>query len=209
MYLSRDWSAIDRYTHVHALLGALWLLVLLVQPLLIQRGWRAAHRSSGRIALLVALGFVASSVLLTHFRFSRMPQEVFAREGIYMYLPLAMALLFAIACVLGFRWRQSTAVHACFMVSTALLLIDPLLARIMVFYLPPLPSEDLYQGISFTLITVTMALLLKSLPAAVAGRNEYRNYCVGAALSFALFFAVPTTNVWGAFVHWFRTLPLT
>ena len=209
MYVSKDWSAVDRYTHAHAVLGTLWLLVLIAQPLLISRGFRAAHRISGRAAMFIAVGFVVSGFLLTHFRVSRMPADVFAKEGIYIFLPLAMALLFAVACALGFRWRQSTPVHARFMLTTALMLVDPLLARLMFFYLPPLPSDNLYQGISFTLIAIVMALLVRSLPAQVNGRSAYRNYCLGTVTTFVLFFAVPHTAAWLAFVHWFRALPLT
>ncbi|MEO8506201.1 MAG: hypothetical protein ABI593_01070 [Betaproteobacteria bacterium] len=209
MYLSRSWSAIDRYTHTHALLGSLWLLVLVIQPLLILRGCRNAHRISGRISLFIALAFVVSGVLLTHFRVSRMSEEVFAREGIYIYLPLAVAVLFAAACGLGFHWRRFAAVHARFMVTTALLLVDPVLSRIMFFYFPRLPSENLYQGITFTLIAVVMALLVGSLPRSANGRTWYRNYCLGASATLALFFAVAHTSAWLAVVLWFRALPLT
>lgn len=209
MYLSKSWAAIDLYTHAHAALGALWLLILIVQPVLILRGYRLAHRITGRTSLLVALGFVLSGLLLTHFRVSRMTEAAFAKEGIHIYLPLAVAALFAVACVMGFRWRKSAAVHARFMLSTALLLVDPVLARIMFFYLPRLPSDDLYQGITFTLIAVAMALLVNSLPAHVPGRTWYRNYCLGTVATFATFFAVPYSAAWLAFVNWFRLLPLT
>ena len=209
MYVSKSWSGIDRYTHAHALLGTLWVLVLIVQPLLIRLGCRAVHRTVGRTSLFIAFAFVISGLLLTHFRVTRLPADVFAKEGIYIYLPLAVALLFGGACGLGFRWRLSAAVHARFMLSTALLLIDPVLARIMYFYLPPLPSEDLYQGITFVLIAIAMALLTWSLPASVDGRNWYRNYCLGAVSTLALFFAIPYTAAWLAFVHWFRALPIT
>ena len=209
MYLSKDWAAIDRYTHAHAFLGTLWMLILIVQPFLILRGHRIAHRIVGRTSLIVAFGFSLSGLLLAHFRASRMTEAAFAKEGIYIYLPLAIALLFAAACLLGFRWRRSVPVHARFMLSTALLLIDPVLARIMFFYLPPLPSLQLYQGITFTLIAAVMAYLVNSLPPQAPGRTWYRNFCLGAAAILALFFAVPYTSAWLAFVNWFRSLPLT
>ena len=98
-----------------------------------------------------------------------MSEEAFAKEGIYAYLPLAVALLFAVACASGYRWRRSTAVHSRFMLTTALLLVDPVLARIMFFYMPPLPSEKLHQGITFTLIAVAMAFLVRSSPPTAKG----------------------------------------
>jgi hypothetical protein len=209
MYLSKGWPAIDRYTHTHAVLGTLWLLILIVQPLLILRGHRSAHRITGRASLFIALGFVLSGLLLTHFRFSRMSEAAFAKEGIYIYLPLAVAALFAVACVQGLRWRKSAAVHARFMVATGLLLVDPVLGRIMFFYLPPLPSDKLYQGTTFTLIAVAMAFLVKSVPIHVPGRTAFRNYCLATVSTLALFFVVPHTGTWLSFVNWFRALPLT
>lgn len=95
------------------------------------------------------------------------------------------------------------------MLTTALLLVDPVLARIMFFYFPPLPSESLYQGITFTSIAVVMAFLVRSLPNSANGRAWYRNYCLGTVATFALFFVVPHTSAWRAFVLWFRALPLT
>lgn len=209
MYLSRNWATIDRYTHAHAFLGTLWLLVLLFQPILILGGYRLAHRVVGRTSLLVALAFVLSSLLLTHFRVSRMTEAAFAKEGVYIYLPLAIAALFAAAVVLGIRWRVSAPVHARFMLSTGLLLVDPVVARIMFFYLPRLPSDELYQGITFTLIAAAMVYLVISLPRHALGRIWYRNYCIGAVAILALFFAVPYAGAWLAFVNWFRVLPLT
>ena len=209
MYLSKDWSAIDRYTHSHALFGTLWLVILVLQPALILRGYRLAHRLAGRVSMFIALAFVLSSFLLTHFRVSRMTDAAFANEGVYIYLPLAVTVLFATACLLGFRWRKSTKVHSRFMLSTALLLVDPVLARILFVYVPRLPSNALYQGITFTLITAALALLVTSLPSQVPGRTWYRNYCIAAVATLALFFAVPYTGTWLAFVNWFRVLPLT
>ena len=209
MYLSKPWAAIDSYTHAHAAFGTLWLLVLAVQPVLILRGDRHLHRIVGRTALFIATAFVVSGLLLTHFRVSRMTEAVFAKEGIYIYLPLAVGMLFAVACALGFRWRSSMPVHARFMLFTAVLLLDPMLARIMFFYLPPLPSEHLYQGTTFTLIAIAMVVLVRSMPPQVRGRSSYRNFCLGTASILALFFAVPYTGAWLAFVKWFRALPLT
>ena len=209
MYLSKRWAAMDLYTHAHAVLGVLWLLILCVQPLLILRGHKLIHRIVGRASMFVAFGFVISGVLLTHFRVSRMAEAQFVKEGFEIYLPLAIASLFAVACALGVRWRSSTPVHARFMVSTALLLVDPVLARVMFFYLPRLPSEQLYQAITFTLIAIAMVLLVRSLPAQVRGRTWYRNFCLGAVLALALYFAIPYIGVWLAFVNWFRALPLT
>ena len=90
-----------------------------------------------------------------------------------------------------------------------LLLLDPVLARIMFFYLPRLPLDALYQAVTFTLIAAVMILLVSSLPPQTPGRTWYRNYCLVTVATLALFFAVPHTGPWLAFVNWFRVLPLT
>ena len=95
------------------------------------------------------------------------------------------------------------------MVSTALLLVDPVLARVMFFYLPPLPSDNLYQATTFTLIAVAMIFLVRSLPPSAPGGRWYRNYCLASMAVLALFFAVPHASTWLGFVQWFRDLPLT
>jgi hypothetical protein len=208
-YLSRRWAAIDAYTHVHALLGTAWMGMLVVQPALIVKGRRRAHRAFGHAAALLAPAFVVSGVLLAHFKLKGMPADLFAKEGVYVYLPLSVALLFAAGAGLGYAWRRSTAVHARFMVSTALLLVDPVLARLMFFHLPRLPFEQLYQGISFSLIALALFFLWRTLPAGIAGRVAFRNFCVGTVAVLMLFFVLPHTGAWAAFVLWFRALPLT
>jgi hypothetical protein len=62
-----------------------------------------AHRLLGQASLVIASAFVLSSVLLAHFRFSRMSAELFARKAFTLYLPLAVALLFGLAFA---RWLR-------------------------------------------------------------------------------------------------------
>ncbi len=208
-YLSRPWASVDAHTHVHALLGTAWMGMLIVQPVLVFTRRRRAHRALGRAAAWLAPAFVVSGVLLAHFKLKGMGADLFAREGVYVYLPLAMALLFGAAAGLGFFWRRSTPVHARFMASTALLLVDPVLGRLMFFYLPPLPHVQLYQGIGFSVVALALAALLRTLPAGTAGRAAFRYFCVGCITVLALFFVLPHTGAWAAFTLWFRALPLS
>ena len=151
----------------------------------------------------------SSGTLLSHYRTSRMTEATFTAEGVYIYLPLSVAALFFVACALGYRWRRSTPVHVRFMAATALLLIDPVISRIMYFYLPPMPSAHLYQAITFSLTVGLLAAMLRMVPASTPGRGAFRNFCLGCAVTFALFFVVPYTSWWARFAQWFRTIELT
>ena len=209
MYLSKPFAALDRYTHTHAAIGLAWMLLLVAQPLAIRRGWRALHRVLGRVAVLVATAFVVSGVLLAHFRFAAMDEPTLLKQAFFLYLPLHTAVLFALAAGLGFHYRRATALHARFMGATALLLVDPVVVRLVVFYLPALPGQTTYQFITFGLADIAfVALVFWFRPKAVNARPLW--LFLGAMLTaHGLWFTLAQTPAWLAFARWFRALPLT
>ena len=207
-YLSR-FRAADVYTHFHAGLGLVWLLVLVGQPLLIHAGRVPLHRVIGRCAGVLGAAFVVSSILVAHRGAGRMDPAQFARDGYALYLPFVMAAIFAAALVLGIAWRSVPPVHGRFMACTALPLLDPLLARILYFYFPPLPAESLAQIPAFAIATGLLVALSSSLPHWSRGRRAFHAFAVGTVLALLLFFVTPYSAAWFAFVSWFRSLPLT
>ena len=207
-YLSRPQAA-HPYVHMHAVLGVIWLLLLTVQPLLIKAAMHAQHRRLGRIGVALGGVFALSGVLLAHRSLVNMGAEQFAREGRFVYLPLIMAVLFAAALAMAVRFRASPALHARFMAATLLPLLDPVLARLLYFYTPPLPAEYLYQVPSFALIVAVLTLLARSAPATTNGRVPFACFSIGASLVLLGFFVIPNTGPWLAFTGWFRALPIT
>lgn len=207
-YLSRIGVA-DGYTHAHAVLGTGWLLLLVAQPLLINASRRWLHRLLGRFGLMVGVAFLGSSILMAHRSVARMADDQFAREGYFVYLPLAMAAIFAISVSLAILWRHNAAAHGRFMAATALPLLDPLFARLLYFYVPPLPAEALYQVPAFALSITMLLVMLVSLPATSPARRTFRYFAAVVTVLMLGFFMVPHTTVWLSFANWFRALPLT
>ena len=207
-YLSKLGSA-GAYTHAHAVLGTCWLLLLGVQPLLITASLRSSHRFLGRIGVLVGAAFVVSGILIAHRSVARMNLDQFAREGRFVYLPLAMAAIFAIALLLAVMWRRSAAAHGRFMAATALPLLDPLFARLLFFYAPPLPAEALYQVPAFALSIAVIVAMLVSLPATSPARRSFQYFSAGVTALLLGFFVIPHTTRWQSFAAWFRELPVT
>lgn len=199
----------DGYTHAHAALGTCWLLLLGVQPLLIKASRRSWHRLLGRIGVIVGAAFIVSSMLTAHRSVARMTAEQFTREGRFVYLPLAMAAIFALALLLAVLWRRTAPVHGRFMATTALALLDPLFARLLFFYAPPLPAQALYQVPAFGLLLAVIAAMLLSLPASSPGRRPFQYFSVAVAALLLSFFVVPHTATWLSFATWFRALPIT
>lgn len=209
MYLAKPFATLDRYTHLHAAFGLAWMALLVVQPIAMRRGRLVLHRALGRVAYVVAPAFVVSAVLLAHFRFAAMDEQTLVSEAYFLYLPLHTAALFALASGLGFYYRRQTALHARFMASTALLLIDPVIARLLVFNLPRLPGATTYGLITFGLADLAfIALVLAFRPKVQDARPLWAFFGV-MLLAHALWFTFSQTPAWLAFARWFSALPLT
>jgi hypothetical protein len=208
-YLSRPLEAVDGYTHLHAAAGLLWLLLLITQGFLAWSGALRAHRLLGRVSYGLGPMFVVSSLLLGHFRFSRMDPETFAREGYSLYLPLSAAGLFALAFALAVRWRRVAALHARLMASTALLLVDPVLGRALAFHVVELPQAWHYQLITFGIEALVLFAMTRSLATATPRREVFVRFASLYAVVLALWFWLPRTEVWMSFARWFRELPIT
>ena len=77
-YLSKAPSASSSYTHLHALTAALWMLMLVAQPLAIQTRRWALHRLFGRVSYVLAPLLLISILLLAKRAWT---QETFSYEG--------------------------------------------------------------------------------------------------------------------------------
>lgn len=207
-YVSRIGAA-DGHTHAHAALGTAWLVLLAVQPMLARTSRVGWHRRLGRWGVLVGVGFVVSSLLVAHRSLARMNAEQFANEGRFVYLPLAMAVLFAVALGMGVRWRRTPSIHGRYMAATMLPLLDPLFARLLSQYAAPLPMPWLHQLPAFVVMAGALVMLRGTLPPASPGRTSFSTFCVGALLLLMGFFVVPQTHAWASICAAFRALPLT
>jgi len=159
MYLSKLPQG-DRYTHAHAVLMTLWMGLLIVQPALIRSGQRALHRALGKASYLLVPLIVVASVRLTHFRARSMSEATFVAEGAFFYLPLSMISVFVVAYVLAIAFRGRAPLHSRFMICTGLTLIDPVVARVLFFYFPPLSNPLLYQVAGFGLTDLVLIVLI-------------------------------------------------
>jgi len=207
-YLGQPFASIDRYTHAHALLASLWLLLLIVQPAAIHLGQRGLHRALGRASFAIVPLFLGASLLLAHFRFASMGAAAFAAEARFLYLPVSAIVLFAACYVAAIRQRRVAPVHGRLMAATALTLVDPVLGRVLFHYFPPLPLA-MYQVITFGLATLLAAALLLSYRGEPAGRRVLAQVVAIFVVVYFLWFIVPGTAAWLVFASWFRELPLT
>jgi hypothetical protein len=206
-YLSRL-AATDAYTHLHAVSAALWMVLLVAQPLAIRTRRLDLHRAMGRASWVLAPFVLAAIVLLAHSRLQGLDARRFLDQTYVLYLQVSLAALWSLCYGLAIAWRRTTALHARFMVCTGLTLIDPVAIRLM-FWIDSTPSWN-YQWLTFGLTDLVLAALIAAERRSASGRGVFP-----AMLAlFVLLQAPPLLGLtasapWQSFSRWFAALPLT
>jgi hypothetical protein len=95
------------------------------------------------------------------------------------------------------------------MLLTAIPLIDPVVGRLLFFYLPELPSPWFYQGITFTLATIVAGLLVFSYRGKGPQKRALVGYFVFLVTLEIGWFTVSLTSSWKSLMSLYRSLPLT
>ena len=124
-YLSRPFTA-DTHTHLHALTATLWMLMLVAQP--------SGHTDETSDAASTAwTHFLRVGAPRPHEHGIARPQQDAwpERRPERWDLQLSLTALFASFLCARILTRRTVALHARFMVCTALTLIDPVLVRMM------------------------------------------------------------------------------
>ena len=207
-YLSVAPRASSAYTHLHALTATLWMCLLIAQPLAIRAKRLPLHRTLGQVSYAVATAVVISMVLLAHSRIQRLGAEAYAIQVYVLYLQVSLVALFALSYGLAIWTRRTSALHARFMICTALTLVDPVVIRIM-FWLDPTPTWN-YQWFTFGLTDVVLLVLIWLERHNRTGRGVFPVMLLVFALAQApALFLLTETAPWRAFAAWFAALPLT
>jgi len=207
-YLSQAFSASSFYTHLHAFTAALWMLMLVAQPLTIKTRRLAWHRLLGRVSYVLAPLILVTVVLLAHSRLQGLSAEAYAIQTYVLYLQVSLAVLFGLSYGLAIYTRRTMALHARFMVCTALTLIDPVVIRLM-FWIDPTPSWN-YQWFTFGLTDLVLVALIWLERHSRVGRKVFpMMLAVFVLAQIPALTGMTDTALWQAFARWFAALPLT
>lgn len=207
-YLSRSLSASSSYTHLHALTATLWMLLLVAQPLAIRKRRMAWHRLLGRASYALAPLLLISVLLLAHSRIKSLSGEAYAIQTYILYLQVSLAVLFGLSYALAIYTRRTAALHARFMVCTALTLIDPVVIRLL-FWAAPTPSWN-YQWATFGLTDLVLVALIWLERHGRVGRKVFPAMLgVFVLAQMPALLGLTETSLWQAFARWYAALPLT
>lgn len=206
-YFSKLPARMDIYTHLHAVFMTMWFGLLIAQPFLIRREGRKLHRFLGRFSYFLVPLIVITWIQLVHVRTAAMPDDLFEKEGKFVYLPFVSAVLFLAAYGMAIIRRRTTPLHARYMVCTAFAVVDAVTARLLFFNLPPFENPLIYQVIGFGLSDALVAVML--LIDRGPHRKAFAHMLVLYVTLHGFWFIGGQTDAWLEVVRWFRALPLT
>lgn len=142
--LSVQWGFYQSYTsqfpefkdatpliHVHGAFMMTWLLLLIVQPLLIQTGRASLHRSIGKLSWVLGPLIIVTLFLMGKTGFARAAEAGVTLQQNFTFIVLDMRgfLSFAVFWFLAMHHRKQPDIHMRYMIATGILAIGPGVAR--------------------------------------------------------------------------------
>jgi hypothetical protein len=203
-YFSRL-SLADLVTHLHAGLMLAWMAMLLVQPWLVRTRRMSLHRQVGQFSYGVMPGVLVTALWLSQLRMAAAPPEMFGLQAMLLYLGTAASVMLALFWGLAIRHRRDSALHARYMVATALVMIDPAMARLVLALLPEGVRIN-PSWVGYALTFAVLGLLMWCERGAPRGRGVFRFVTLVFVVNFVLMHVVPGTQPWQAFARWWGGL---
>ena len=191
----------DWHVHVHGFSMFAWVALLVTQAALV-RDHRPVHRKLGKVSFVLAPLIAFSTVSIAHYR---MQQGINIDILYFFYLQVSLLVLFLASYALAIANRRRPAIHARFMVCTALAVLDPIVARILYIYFGI--DWPHMQGMTFTIIDGALVWLLVR-----DWRAGFTPQVFPAMLSLFVATQIPTfflydTASWRSFTAAFAAMP--
>lgn len=208
-YFARVSEEKNFHVHLHGAAMSLWVLLLISQAFLIRSGTRQLrqlHRLAGKISYVLVPVIIFSTLSLSHFRVQESGTDLRPDLLYFLYIQLALLVVFVLAYSLAIYHRASPHIHARYMVCTALALIDPIVARLLYNHLGITPP--LMQVMTYVLVDAIFLYLIF-----VDWKHGRRMIVFPAMLAVFIAaqvptFIVPTQPFWHDFALWYGGLPI-
>ncbi len=177
-YLSVFFEPHPSFIHFHFIFMAIWLGIVIAQPLLIRSKKLALHRKFGRVSYLILPLVLLSSWQVMRYAYARdlaglneslaTGMTDLTREegliGLASYSSLGVVYFIWLATFYGLAvgFKGHASIHARFMIAAALTFMGPTMDRILIsiFNIPALLPGFPVEYVSFALIDLILILLL-------------------------------------------------
>ena len=186
--------------HLHGMAMMSWVVLLIVQPFLIQKGRTELHKKIGKLSYIIAPLVVISMYTITAFSYHKalkiMPVPA-AIGGLALNVPNVFS--FAALYALAIWYKKNSSFHMRYMIATSLLLIGPGLGRGLIIYFN-VPFE---LAVSIT-YWVTTAISVLFLGADLVKRKPWQPYTVVLIIILInqVCWESRATDWWHAFGSW-------
>lgn len=143
--------------HLHGISATLWMILLIVQPYLFQKGLLKTHRILGWTSLvLVPLIIIAGVIMM---RLMIQGQENYPPNIVYKlaFIDAFTLLGFAVLYILALYFRKNLMLHSRFMVTTIFGPLVPALTRMFIFILGI--ASNFNEGLTYSYLLIEMVLI--------------------------------------------------
>lgn len=190
------------YVHFHFITVALWVVLLVAQPILIRKKNLKLHRILGKLSFILFPILLISVVLLAHSRHSLEEPNL----GVMLFLPFKDIILLLTAFFIAIRYKKEMAIHARGMIATGIVFIEPALARLLMNYVVDFPMAYI---VNIIIIYCLLGYLIFRERKATKGRFVFPTILGIYVVVHALVLTQVPLDSWNRFCNWFIALPLT
>lgn len=165
-------GTVDAFTHIHALVASLWMILLIAQPVLIRYKNFRLHRIFGKISYFVFFALILSFI----------PQMIKEYgKGLFPLNASFDIILLMLFYGLALKYKNNVAKHMRYMIAIALIFIGPTLGRIIFFLL----ELDHLGSLHIPYLSV-IGILLILISWDKRNNRDYKPYLV-ALISFSIY----------------------
>lgn len=144
--------------HLHGISATLWMLLLIIQPYLFQKGKIKTHRLLGRSSLvlvpLIIIGGVIMMKLMIQGQANYPPNIVYTLA----FIDVCTLFGFAVLYILALYFRKNLKLHSRFMVSTIFGPLVPALTRLYLIVLAV--ASNFTDALTYSYLAVELVLLI-------------------------------------------------
>ena len=146
--------------HVHGISATLWMILLIVQPYLFQKGKLKIHRYLGWTSLILVPTIVVCGVIMMKMMIQG--QENYPPNLVYQlaFIDSCTLLSFALLYAFALYYRKKLMLHSRFMVATIFGPLLPALARMFLFTFGIASNFDQALTYSYTAIELTLLIII-------------------------------------------------
>ena len=153
-------NQVSIYHHIHGALAGAWILVLIIQPILYQKGKLELHRKLGRLAgYLIFPLLLLGGLKMIHSMLNSAdayPPGAVTRLAFLDFVSIILLIYFFYQ---GISKAKQLQLHARNMSMTVLIMLPPAIAR-MLFLIPWFDSFDKTLNAAYGIIVLILVILL-------------------------------------------------